>query len=435
MCGIASAFTFGDTTQEQKKAIRFILSESLLLTEKLGEDATGLAWLYNDGWWNLIKKAEESSKWLLTDAEVSSVWEKSELRTPSIRSILGHCRKSTIGTEYYPYNNHPFAISDKNTTLGVHNGTVENYQKISQLHNFASRKGEVDSEVLVLLGAYAIAKYGLSEQACEYVAQRIEGNNAFILINDADPTKVLLYRDSKPLHFSICPELNAVFIHTDKDATTNAIFRYNSAIKFGLMNAILTKPTTGIVTHARAMCMDLSRGIPNKDIDEISTGAVVSGTLEAYKTKKIVSSIGYGGWESNQVRRSQCASPYLPQVTTKPETETKTKLTSVQENDLWDEDYDMAVLANKIMDMSYEHADNVTKENSITEALVQRTASILMTEFNTGTRTKLAAELKVSEKTLENMKLEEILPGIVLLVLRKHLTQLSNVGCEVLASD
>lgn len=128
---------------------------------------------------------------------------------------IGHTRWATHG-EATPANAHPHRSIDGKIAI-VHNGIVENYQKLKRfLYREApgvySYKSETDSEVIanLLHWAYADGTVSISEAICK-TCERLHGDYSFIALFDRGT--VVAVKKNKPLIIGVGK--NDYFISSD----------------------------------------------------------------------------------------------------------------------------------------------------------------------------------------------------------------------------
>ena len=114
-------------------------------------------------------------------------------------SGIGHTRWATHGLPN-EQNAHPHLDPTRKLAL-VHNGIIENFQKlreklIKQGHEFQS---ETDTEVLVHLIARGLQKTSSFPEAISWALSQVEGSYAFALICKDHPGKIWAARQSSPL--------------------------------------------------------------------------------------------------------------------------------------------------------------------------------------------------------------------------------------------
>lgn len=157
-----------------------------------GNDATGVAVMYEDGTTNWLK--HNAPAWKFTASDDYLEWcEKAIDKRADARVVLVHTRKATKGTPFKVENNHPL-VGDGREGLIIHNGMISNDDAL-----FASkgwkRYAETDSDVIrALMDAHG----GIDEDLIGEMGQ-LQGFAAIAALHPATPNKLLLLRDSNPI--------------------------------------------------------------------------------------------------------------------------------------------------------------------------------------------------------------------------------------------
>lgn len=244
MCGIAGIIQYeSDVPREMRqRALRILFSEIMLKTEPRGKDATGLYQVHADGDWLMTKKGQKVTDWILTDrsdpknedaivyGEIVDSWLEHPME---LRTVVGHCRAATVGSKGRDNNdNHPFAVQldGKNAILGIHNGTLNNHEKIfEKLPDFLPRHGSVDSESLFHF-LYHLSNKGtkpVDGDMLKYMGERVEGAAAVIMVNTRFPDEVVTFRKDRPMEYYMIAPLNILVIASEKPFVESALEKYN----------------------------------------------------------------------------------------------------------------------------------------------------------------------------------------------------------------
>lgn len=187
MCGLAGVILGTKRrrrTELAEIAARF--TELLLLNERRGRHATGLALVDRDGGYLLLKRPVPARAFVELELYRQVLAELSNRTT----CILGHTRWPTRGTPAEPLNNQPIR---RGRTLGTHNGTILNSTPLALAHGIR-RLCQVDTEVLVRLADDAS---DLDDFLGRLRAAR--GELAAVLVRLDRPGEVALIRGNKPL--------------------------------------------------------------------------------------------------------------------------------------------------------------------------------------------------------------------------------------------
>src|ERR1700677_879886 len=174
MCGIVGYTGFKPATP--------ILLNGLVKLEYRGYDSAGLALATRNGAVQIIKKVGKIHN-LIATVKHSKI-------SASITSGIGHTRWATHG-QPTDINAHPHSGCGNNVAV-VHNGIIENYQKLKdQLKAKGHRfKSQTDSEVLAHLIEDELKKYSL-EKAVPKALAKIEGTYSVVIIEQSQPSTLI----------------------------------------------------------------------------------------------------------------------------------------------------------------------------------------------------------------------------------------------------
>lgn len=208
MCGIVGVIT--KPNAENFKVIDFIIA-GLKLLEYRGYDSAGLV---------LLESSADSSLNFSCFKELGKIanLEKSLVNRSSMANIgIGHTRWATHGKpskeNAHPHYNQEVAV--------VHNGIIENYQKIKQ--NLVSHgvvfNSSTDSEVVPHLVSYHLEKSQNYQQAINSAISELQGTFALAIIFRHEPSKIYLVKQGSPLVIGIGDNKN--FIASDYQAIAN----------------------------------------------------------------------------------------------------------------------------------------------------------------------------------------------------------------------
>lgn len=182
MCGIVGYI--GD------KAIDSVLLVGLTRLEYRGYDSAGIAVVDHN---ELIIRKERG--------KIKDLERLLQLKPVEGSMGIGHTRWATHGPPS-PVNAHPHSDC-KNKIAIVHNGIIENHQKLrtrltAKGHVF---KTETDSEVIAHLIEQEINSGVPVEEAVRRCIQELEGKYAFAMVYEGEPEKVFFAREGSPLVF------------------------------------------------------------------------------------------------------------------------------------------------------------------------------------------------------------------------------------------
>lgn len=240
MCGIIGALAYGEFDADKEKirqeSMIFLTSELLQLTESRGKDATGIVTMFDNCDYMALKMGISATEFVSRFGEKETdyagflnVWR--ETVRPA-KMVIGHCRKPSANTSAGPEdnkNNHPIRVGH---TIGVHNGTLTNYEKIIEKLNYTS-DGEVDSEAIFsLIDSYTReGKEPFSLPLLQSVCKRIHGSFSCLALSTNNPFQMAAFRDGRPAEIALIKPLKLVLFASDKNFLQQVLFRYNRIAK------------------------------------------------------------------------------------------------------------------------------------------------------------------------------------------------------------
>ncbi|MCA9957626.1 MAG: hypothetical protein KC443_01245 [Anaerolineales bacterium] len=195
MCGIAatlltpqarSASLWDDIWQD--------FTENLLINEKRGPEATGVALLHKDGRLRIVKQAVAAHEFVKT-AVFQALRQQLDAETVL---LLGHTRYPTQGSPQIRDNNHPIQVG---SVFGVHNGRIHNDRQLFAQAAYP-RRAQVDSEIIFqLLQPHSPAQttYTNYLQTIQTPLQQLEGDFTFLAADCRAPGHLLLVKHHQPM--------------------------------------------------------------------------------------------------------------------------------------------------------------------------------------------------------------------------------------------
>lgn len=237
MCGIVGGMTLGKLPERQEKlrqeSMIFLTTELLQLTQARGTDATGVSILFNDGLYYGLKMGISSPEFISRfggkkeDFEgFLKLWREND---SPVKSYLGHCRKTSVGSAKDNANNHPIKVGN---IIGIHNGTLTNHDVIFNKLD-CKRDGDVDSEAIMSLLHYYTNKGAepFTTDMLVEVCKRLNGTYSVIAYNGDNPNQVATFRDGKPNVVALIKPLNLLLMSSDDNYLKQALYRYNKFAK------------------------------------------------------------------------------------------------------------------------------------------------------------------------------------------------------------
>ncbi len=314
MCGIVGIFNLKHDNNrviddiQQAFLINFILTESLLNTEKRGKDATGYHAIFRNGESLGLKNGKKSSEFVfdeeddpeLTYAEHMRVLETYHTEISPVESVIGHCRASTVGAVYDNDNNHPILVDDR--FVGIHNGTLSNHNTIESIHkDEINRIGSVDSEMLVQL-AKVWSNHNdsaFTTDACNWIYSRIDGPCVTFITDRSNPNVIMWIKSVRPLVFYYIKEAGLLVAISESSIFEAVITAYKKLRNIYHMQvpSLTFKLSTVIDKHCGVI--DTTKEIDKVDnptanfIDNIAGDTKLSDAkLDEYMPKKTTTTVG-----------------------------------------------------------------------------------------------------------------------------------------------
>jgi len=202
MCGLTGVILGRKRRRRDELiTIRTLFTGLLLLNQKRGHHATGIAVLRRDGSATVFKRPVAACS--LIQAE--SYWHTLEPDN-AVTVILGHTRYKTRGSERRSANNHPLETA---TCLGTHNGTILNADELFRTLRLP-RTAEVDSEVL-----FRMVDRAKDEEEFKAMLALCAGPTSAAWVRRDAPGKLRLLKGDMPLDAAYAPKLRAVFYSSE----------------------------------------------------------------------------------------------------------------------------------------------------------------------------------------------------------------------------
>ena len=211
MCAV---FGYLDYKRKVSNVILKKLIQNLsIAAEVRGTDATGISYV-NHGKVVTFKKAKPAHKVKLYFPR-------------NTRTVIGHTRMTTQGSEKYNYNNHPFEGQCGMETFALaHNGVLSNDAELKAKYHLPKTQIETDSYVAVQL---LEQEKQLHTESIKKMAELIEGSFVFtILRND---NTLFLVKGNNPLTLYHFPALGLYIYASTKSILDNALQQVNLSDK------------------------------------------------------------------------------------------------------------------------------------------------------------------------------------------------------------
>ena len=215
MCGL---FGFSSYDEQPIKELSKLTNSLARQSAVRGMDAAGIAYT-RSGYITIQKDAKAA--------------DKMEFKHPDdIKSVIGHTRHSTQGSEKKNYNNHPFLSNKiKNARFALaHNGVLWNDDELKVKYRLPKTKIETDSYVAVQLIEH---KRTLDADSLKFMAEQVDGSFSFSILDDKN--NLYLVKGDSPLSILHFPRLK-MYVY----ASTDEIL-YRALINTNLLSEIKSK--------------------------------------------------------------------------------------------------------------------------------------------------------------------------------------------------
>ncbi len=276
MCGLFGFTCYGNEIMNLSKLTNSLSVQSAVR----GTDAVGIAFAKGNN--IAINKVGKSAR------------DYTFKHDDSVRTLIGHTRHSTQGSERRNYNNHPFFGKVKNTKFALaHNGVLMNDDMLRASLKLPKTKIETDSYIAVQL---IENKEKLDFESLAYMAESIYGSFSFSVLDNKN--NLYLVKGDSPLSILHFPE-NKVYVY----ASTDEI----------LYRAIVDSPLFGELKACRFERIEITDG----DILKISpNGEITKGYFE-YSTYygRQWYDIRYGSWNDPRLYGTRTSGNYLDEYT------------------------------------------------------------------------------------------------------------------------
>ena len=168
MCCLFGMIDYGGQLSRKQKSR--VLSALSIAAEERGTDATGIAY-----------KADDAIKIYKRPLPAHLMW----FKVPEdSKTVMGHTRMTTQGSERYNANNHPFPGTAGTTSFALaHNGVLTNDKRLRRELNLPATRIETDSYIAVQILETASE---ISFATLADMAQLLEGSFCVTVMTDRD---------------------------------------------------------------------------------------------------------------------------------------------------------------------------------------------------------------------------------------------------------
>lgn len=255
--------------------------DMMLSTQERGEDASGIAMVGYSGNTALLKMATTATKLMSRrDDEAEKDATKRDIDTflklyiaaeksdnNKVHKMLGHCRKSSVGSKANE-NNHPVMAGN---SIAVHNGTLKNHAEVITARDI-NLPGTVDTRAIVGMfnqlsddgNASLSTKMGID------IATELDGSMATLCFNINNPHQVLYIKRDRPIEMAFLPDLGIVVVTSVKSYLERAISQYNvSAKMLNMADGIKEEDRIRIITSVKQKTViDRTAGLMTLYVDK-----------------------------------------------------------------------------------------------------------------------------------------------------------------------
>jgi glucosamine 6-phosphate synthetase-like amidotransferase/phosphosugar isomerase protein len=187
----------------------------LLLCERRGPQATGIALLKNDGNYHLFKRPKPAALFIYEPMYRSILADLDSNTT----LLMGHTRLPTCGDPSDNRNNHPIRAG---VVIGTHNGTIYNADRLFRKFKLP-RYSEVDSELIFRLADRFAVNGGVDLIGLMEALALCRGQMSAVLASCLEPGVVAVLKGNKPLSMAYSPKMRAVLYASQADFITLAL--------------------------------------------------------------------------------------------------------------------------------------------------------------------------------------------------------------------
>jgi gamma-glutamylcyclotransferase (GGCT)/AIG2-like uncharacterized protein YtfP len=189
------------------KLFGWLFTYLLLLSERRGSHATGVAMLKSDNEYALFKRPLKASEFV-KDKGFKDVLDGIDGRTTL---LMGHTRWQTRGDASNNMNNHPIRAGE---VIGTHNGTILNADYLFK-HFELPRLAEVDSELIFRIADATLDEGCLHPETIRDRLALCQGQISAMLASRLDTKTVMVIKGNKPLELRYHPEHKAIVYASD----------------------------------------------------------------------------------------------------------------------------------------------------------------------------------------------------------------------------
>ncbi len=202
MCGL-TGLVIGRLAKRRVTDIGIIadaFTRQLLLSERRGPHATGVAWLKRDGAMQVTKAPLPAREFVHTPAYIDWLLDLNR----EVTYLMGHTRWPSRGSVLNPANNHPIClpVGEDGAILTCHNGTLVGIQQHFERLRLP-RTAQVDSELLARIAQRHTGPAGIDLDAVLADLLPLEGRMSLALATNCRPDEIILLKGNMPLEIRL----------------------------------------------------------------------------------------------------------------------------------------------------------------------------------------------------------------------------------------
>lgn len=196
-----------DDREHLSRLFGWLFTYLLLLSERRGPHATGVALLKSDGEHALFKRPLTASEFIKDQGFKDVIFSVDADTT----LLMGHTRWQTRGDARNNANNHPIRAGE---VIGTHNGTIVNADQLFDRLGLP-RRAEVDSELIFRIADATLDQGRLDAAGLRARLALCRGYLSAVLASRQDPKTVMVIKGNKPLELRYHKAHRAIIYASD----------------------------------------------------------------------------------------------------------------------------------------------------------------------------------------------------------------------------
>lgn len=230
MCGLAGAL-IGNKPNRSKteiKAIARIFTEVLMLSERRGPHATGVALVSDNGDYYVSKAPTPAGRFVASKGYKTVLAKLDENTT----LLMGHTRWPTKGSHLNNANNHPLVgVTRAGACILSHNGHIANANTLFHAMGLP-RTAQVDSEVLLRIAESNFSNDGIDPDGLAADLAYCRGRMSFVITATNRPAEVILVKGHQPLELRYSERHRALLYASEAGFLDEALEREDGWVEW-----------------------------------------------------------------------------------------------------------------------------------------------------------------------------------------------------------